>query len=130
MAHILVIDDDDQLRDLLKLLLMSAGHIVSTASEGEEGLRCFCTNPADLVITDIVMPNQEGIETIMKLRSAHPHLGIIAMSGGANYSKTWLAMASKLGASYALAKPFTLPQLTAAVDAVLALRSAPTGSPR
>ena len=68
------------------------------------------------------MPNQEGIETIMKLRAEYPHLGIIAMSGGANQSATWLAMAAKLGADRTLAKPFTTIQLTTAITEVLAAR--------
>lgn len=120
MARILLIDDDTQLRELVAMLLTTVGHVVTTASEGEEGVRLFRANPVDLVITDIVMPNQEGIETIMKLRAEFPGLGIIAMSGGANFSSTWLRMASKLGASRTLPKPFTIPQLTAAVDEVLA----------
>ena len=125
MANILLIEDDDQLRNLLELLLTSAGHVVTTAGEGAEGVKRFRANPADLVITDIVMPNQEGIETIMKLRSQHPRLGIIAMSGGANLSATWLAMAAKLGADRTLAKPFTILQLNEAIAAVLAARPAP-----
>lgn len=125
MARILLIDDDTQLRELVAMLLSTAGHVVTTASEGEEGLKRFRAHPVDLVITDIVMPNQEGIETIMKLRAEFPRLGIIAMSGGANFSSTWLQMASKLGASRTLPKPFTIPQLTAAVDEVLAARRDP-----
>ncbi len=129
MANILLIDDDDQLRELLGMMLTSAGHVVTTASEGAMGMKLFRANPADLVITDIVMPNQEGIETIMKLRAEFPRLGIIAMSGGVTYSPTWLAMAAKLGANRTLAKPFTIPQLTAAVAEVLAARPPPCASP-
>lgn len=120
MAHILLIDDDEQLREMMEMMLIAAGHMVTTAGDGEEGVQRFRSQPADLVITDIVMPNQEGIETIRELRAEYPRVGIIAMSGGANYSGVWLAMASKLGASRTLLKPFTIPQLAEAVAAVLA----------
>ena len=125
MAKILLIDDNNELRELLAMLLTAAGHVVTTASDGAKGVKRFRADPADVVVTDIVMPNQEGIETIIKLRAEFPKLGIIVMSGGAIHSATWLAMASKLGASRTLAKPFTIPQLTAAIDEVLA---APTNS--
>jgi CheY-like chemotaxis protein len=126
MANILVIDDDEQLRELLTTLLTSAGHVVTTAGNGQEGVERFRAEPADLVITDIVMPDQEGIETIIKLRSEYPDLGIIAMSGGASHSATWLSIAAKLGASRTLAKPFPIAQLTEAVTAVLAARPPPS----
>lgn len=129
MAPILLIDDDEQLRKMVEAMLTAAGHVVTTAGDGEEGVQRFRAKPADLVITDLVMPNEEGSETIRKLRSDHPDLGTIVMSGGASFSGIWLAMAAKLGATRTLPKPFTIPQLTETVAAVLALYPAHAAAP-
>ena len=128
MARILLIDDDDLLRELLATTLAHAGHTVHQAAEGGQGCEIFRTTPVDLVITDIIMPGQEGIETILHLRHLNPRLPIIAMSGGATNSKIYLTIAAQLGASHVLAKPFTLDELAAALADLLPPAS-PLASP-
>jgi DNA-binding response OmpR family regulator len=128
MARILLIDDDDPLREVLATTLASVGHIVMQAADGKRGVELFRVEPADLVITDIIMPGQEGIETIVALRRELPSLPIIAMSGGTSYSKFYLEVAAKLGAQRTLAKPFTTTELMQAVSAVLATPPAGSGA--
>lgn len=121
MANILVIDDDDIFRDVLVGALRQAGHTVREAGDGNEGLRLFHEQPAELVLTDIVMPEKEGLDTIRDLRREFPAARIIAMSGGlAHDPKLYLHMAEKFGASAVLAKPFPLTELYKTVDAALA----------
>ncbi len=106
MAKILIIDDDDQFRKMLSQTLVKAGYSVSEASDGSEGIRTFRQDPADLVITDIVMPDKEGIETIMEIRQMAPELKIIAVSGGGRIgSESYLELARKLGAVHTFSKP-------------------------
>jgi len=120
MARILVIDDDTQLRTLLVRVLQQAGHEVADADNGRRGLALVAEYGPELVVTDIVMPEQEGLETIQALRRDHPGLPIIAMSGGAAYgSGAYLQMAGKLGAAATLRKPFDPEDLVAAIEAVL-----------
>ena len=119
MARILVIDDDESLLATLGQLLAASGHIVATAGDGREGAKKFRAQPADLIFSDIFMPNQEGIETIIALHREFPSVAIIAMSGGHTLSKTCLAMAARLGARQTLAKPFTPAQLQDAINAAL-----------
>jgi len=125
MTKILLIEDDEQLREMVRLLLTEAGYLVSLARDGIEGIRRHRTDPADLVLTDIVMPNKEGLETIIELRREYPDLRIVAMSGS-TYSPTWLKTARLLGVQRTLLKPFTIPQLTGAIAEVLADRRAGT----
>lgn len=121
MANILVIDDDDIFRDVLVSALTHAGHRVREATNGVEGLRLFHEQPAELVLTDIVMPEKEGLDTIRDLRREFPQARIIAMSGGlAHDPRLYLHMAEKFGATAVLAKPFNLADLQATVDAALA----------
>lgn len=121
MANILVIDDDDIFRDVLVSALRQAGHAVREAGDGNEGLRLFHEQPAELVITDIVMPEKEGLDTIRDLRREFPAARIVAMSGGlAHDPKLYLHMAEKFGATAVLAKPFQLAELYKTVDAALA----------
>jgi len=122
MARILVIDDDADLRVMLEQTLESAGHEVILAADGKEGVEQYRTKPADLVITDIYMPNQEGLETIIKFRRHFPALAIIAMSGRET-APTMLSIAQKLGAVEVLQKPFVADELLAAVGR--ALRAGP-----
>jgi CheY-like chemotaxis protein len=120
MANILVIDDDDIFRDVLVSALKHAGHSVREATNGVEGLRMFHEQPAELVITDIVMPEKEGLDTIRDLRREFPQARIIAMSGGlAHDPRLYLHMAEKFGAAAVLAKPFNLDELARTVNAAL-----------
>lgn len=121
MANILLIDDDDILRDVLAGALAHYGHVVRQASNGNEGLKSYREQPADLVITDIVMPEKEGLDTIRDLRRDFPNARVIAMSGGlAHDPRLYLHMAGKFGAHAVLAKPFPLADLIRAVDAAMA----------
>lgn len=119
MARILLIDDDELLRDVLAKSLQHAGHAVIQASDGQQGVDLFHATEIDIVITDLVMPVQEGVETIIKLRRENPTLPIIAISGGVTNSRTYLDMAGKLGAKRILAKPFTPSELLQAIAEVL-----------
>ena len=108
MSSILVVDDDLQMREMLQTLLEEENHRVTTADDGTKALHMFQSHPADLVIMDLIMPGQEGIETIMKIKQISPQTPIIAMSGGGiNTPDVYLANAEVLGADRSLHKPFT-----------------------
>ena len=131
MARILVIDDDETLLATLEQLLTLAGHIAVTATDGLQGAKLFRAEPFEVIITDIIMPNREGLETIIMLHREFPEVGVIAISGAVNLSKTYLNMAARLGAHCTLAKPFTTRQLTDAIADTLAAKGSggPTASP-
>jgi DNA-binding response OmpR family regulator len=118
MARILIIDDDPDTRALLEDTLKSARHETFTAADGREGLKQYLASPADLVITDMFMPDQDGFQTIVELRKQFPTLAIIAMSGKAS-AMDILSIAQILGAAEVLQKPFTAAQLLSATDKVL-----------
>ena len=120
MARILLIDDEALVRETLRITLVKAGHAVTTARNGAEGLEIFASEPADLVVTDILMPEKEGIETILSLRKVDPAVGIIAISGGDRSGYDVLDIARRLGADRILWKPFAREELLAAVDELLA----------
>jgi CheY-like chemotaxis protein len=122
MAKILVIDDEEQLRDLLKQMLTRDGHEVTTASDGVEGMRAFEQIQPDVVITDIIMPNKDGIEVITELLCKNAKTAIIAISGGrrAITAEFNLESAELLGVKGILSKPFTREQLREAVHLALA----------
>ncbi|THJ24818.1 MAG: response regulator [Nitrospira sp. CG24E] len=116
MPSILIIDDDDSLRDALHRTLHKEGYIVMEASEGGRGLKQLESSPADLILLDMFMPDKDGLETIGELRRAHPKIPIIAMSGGGSRGTVdVLHVAKKLGVRRTLAKPFTREQLLDAV---------------
>lgn len=122
MAKILIIDDDRRASALFGRILSAAGHQVTLAADGDEGLAAFDGSPAEIVITDLLMPGTEGIETIRELRRRDPRLPIIAISGGGSLDKTdLLNLAERFGANWTLAKPLESKDL---VDAVAALLSA------
>jgi len=106
MALILLIDDDKNLQLLTAELLRSAGHTVDTADDGKPGIALYKARLHDLVITDIVMPDMDGLELIDELRQTEPRPRIIAMSGGHRFSQpVYLPTAKRLGAERILAKP-------------------------
>jgi DNA-binding response OmpR family regulator len=119
MAKILVIDDEPALRTMLRDSL-EPEHAIVEAGNGIEGVRAFAADAFDLVITDIIMPDQEGIETIIEIRKMKPTQKIIAMSGGGR-TKTveFLKIAERLGASQVLKKPFGPSVIRDAVRTVL-----------
>ena len=107
MASILVIEDDDGIRALLRLWLEEAGHTVWETMNGRDGTREFRKAPIDLVITDIYMPLCDGLDVIRRLRRLHAKLPILAISGGSG-TMDYLRMAQSEGASRVLYKPFTV----------------------
>ena len=120
MSRILIIEDDSDVRDMLSDLLTGEGHEVDVAQDGLQGLAIFQRRPADLVITDIVMPEQEGLSTIRQLSKEAPDVPIIAISGGGRVdSMEYLEMASVMGADLTLAKPFSHADILAAVNEFL-----------
>lgn len=120
MTKILLIEDDVQMRSMLSEVLQRNNFDVYEAQDGKIGEEICKKVDFDLVITDIIMPNQEGLETIMILRHYHPKLKIIAMSGGGSAGPdVFLEMASELGADKMLAKPFMQKELLAAIKEVL-----------
>ncbi|MDQ7247638.1 response regulator [Dongia sedimenti] len=124
MATILLIDDEVLVRQSLGHTLTDGGHTVVFAGDGAEGLRQMHAVNPDLVITDIVMPDQEGLETIMELRKISATLPIIAISGGGRGgSLDFLTAASALGATTVLRKPFGGTALLEAVEACLNARA-------
>lgn len=126
MTSILIIEDDDLFREALGDALTERGYTVYRARDGNEGMNLYRVEPTDLVLTDIVMPNQEGTVTIEMLRREFPDVGIIAMSGGlAHDAPLYLKIATALGANRTLKKPFTVETLLEAMQAVLAGRRLP-----
>lgn len=120
MANILVIEDDQRMRQLMKYRLEREGHSVTDAPGGREGLEYFAQHPFDLVITDIIMPDQDGIETITALRERNPEIKIIAVSGGGAVSgHHYLALARKLGAYDIIGKPFRWEDMVRVVEHAL-----------
>lgn len=119
MARILVIDDDARIRLLLRRVLEKDGHQVEEAGDGASGCDRQRAGGFDLIVTDIVMPDQEGVETIRVLKREFPKLPIIAISGGGGQGIDYLAMAKKMGADLVLAKPFGNHDVSAAVAELL-----------
>jgi len=116
---ILLIDDEKPFRAVLTQVLTKAGYDVVEAANGVEGINRFNEKPADMIITDIIMPEKEGIETIIELKKAHPRVKLIAMSGGGWYgTEIDFDMAKKLGA-HTLDKPFALQELLDVVSDLL-----------
>ena len=119
MARILVIDDDPDMRDMVEETLKPTGHEVILAGDGREGVERHRTSAADLVITDLHMPNQNGLETIREFRSRWPEVAIITMSGSIADAGTMLAIAQHLEVVGVLQKPFLGDELIAAVTKAL-----------
>ncbi|HXV73108.1 MAG TPA: response regulator, partial [Sphingomonadales bacterium] len=113
-------DDEQAIRSILRMVLQMAGHNVETAANGEEVLTLARARAFDLIITDIIMPKKEGIETILELKKLHPAIKVIAISGGGRKgSMDFLEVAEKVGASATIAKPFEPDDLVAAVKKCL-----------
>lgn len=120
MTSILLVDDDDEFRAILREVLMQAGYQVEEASDGVQAMKRYGSDPADLVITDLVMPEKEGLELIRELRRLYPDAKIIAISGGGEHgSQDYLKMAAAFGAQRVLSKPFARDEILEAVKQVL-----------
>jgi YesN/AraC family two-component response regulator len=108
LAKILIIDDEEMVRDVLRQTLEREGYHVEAAADGERGLALFQSWRPDLVITDILMPGKEGLETIRELRAEDPDVQIIAISGGGDRGDlNFLRAASMFGAVRTLSKPIS-----------------------
>jgi DNA-binding response OmpR family regulator len=122
MQTILVIDDDKLMCLALAKMLISAGYNVVQASDGEEGLRLYRSQDFDLVITDLIMPDKEGIQIIRELRKENSLVRIIAISAGGRGGATdYLKWARLMGAKQCLTKPIKREDLLGSVESVLAL---------
>ncbi|MCD6598260.1 MAG: response regulator [Bacteroidales bacterium] len=120
MSRVLVIDDEPYILLMLKKLFEKEGFEVDIAINGDEGIRIFSKYPADVIITDIVMPEKEGLETIREFKQTNPDLKIIAISGGGRIdSKEYLDSARLFGASKVFRKPFKQREMVNAVNELL-----------
>ncbi len=121
MARILVIDDDESIQVMLRLMLERAGHEVVEAADGDQAIRLFRKQAANLIITDLLMPEKEGLVAIWELKREHPGLKVIAMSGAS--IEEYLGWAKKLGVQRAFKKPFDNAEMLKAVEDLLSGKS-------
>ncbi|HLG88314.1 MAG TPA: response regulator [Alphaproteobacteria bacterium] len=122
MASVLLIDDDDFTRRTIGRALERQGHRVTATENGRQALKRLRAEPAlaDLVMTDIMMPDMDGLELIRELRSVHPDIKIIAMSGGSSVNRmNFLPTAKMLGAHETLPKPCSGAEIQAAIERLL-----------
>lgn len=123
MARVLIIDDDNLFVKLMVHALTQRGHEVEFALDGLAGSKAFAASRFDVVVCDIIMPEQEGVETIKAMRRQQPDIGIVAISGGLSIARDTnldvLKIAGQFGADVTLKKPFQLSELSAAVDKAL-----------
>ena len=119
MPRILIVEDDEELRLVLTRALARAGYQVIEAKSGVEALKLLRVEPPDVVLTDIVLPDEDGIGLIMKIRTGYPDIPVLAMSGGVANSALYLDIARKLGARSILAKPFRAEQVLQALEEIL-----------
>ncbi len=118
--RVLIVDDDEQIRALLQEVMEWAGFDVAVAENGRVAMRLQEQQPADLVITDLIMPEQEGLETITSLKKVYKGIKIIAISGGGRIGpEAYLPAALELGADRIFSKPFDVQEIVAAVKALL-----------
>ncbi len=120
MARILIIDDERQVRELLRDILEEAGYDVAEASDGQEAMKIQKSEPAELIITDLIMPEKEGIETIRELKQSYPDVRIIAMSGGGVVGPdSYLKIAQGVGAIWTFSKPIKRDELLDGIRGLL-----------
>ena len=130
MTHALIIDDDPAILRALATVLEQAGFTVRTAASGTDGLQALRSGETDLVITDIIMPGGNGVETIAAIRAEFPDIRIVAISGGGEFdipayrpgsitTTAYLAAAQKAGAHALLTKPFRMQDLIAAINTAM-----------
>jgi DNA-binding NtrC family response regulator len=117
----MIVEDDTAVRELLREILERAGHEVLDAGNGKEAMALYKISPADLIITNILMPEKEGLETIQELLREDPEIKIIAISGGGQIGPAdYLEVARRFGATRTFSKPFDRKELLRAVDELLA----------
>lgn len=120
MPKILLVDDDVPFRTMLRTTLTKLGYEVEEAADGAKAMKCFTAAPPDLVLTDLIMPDREGLETIGEIRRLIPNVKVIAMSGGGRINaKDFLIVARYMGANRTLAKPFSTGELAAMLAELL-----------
>jgi DNA-binding response OmpR family regulator len=120
MAGIMIVEDDNDLREMLKLSLLQRKYTIIEASTGKEAIAKFKPTLVDLVVTDIIMPDEDGLKVIMKLKEIKPNIRIIAISGGGKAGPgNYLNLARALGADEIFPKPFSVQSLLAKIDAIL-----------
>jgi CheY-like chemotaxis protein len=116
----MVVEDDSAVKELLREILERAGHEVTAAGNGKEAMALYKKSPADLIITNILMPEKEGLETIQELRRENPDIKIIAISGGGQIGPAdYLEVARRFGATRTFSKPFDRKELLRAVEELL-----------
>ncbi len=120
MASILLVEDDELVRDMLTQMLERASHQVITAANGEEAIEALKNSNPDIMITDIIMPKMSGITLISEVKNRHPKMEIIAISGGGRLDPTgYLDLSESLGASASFEKPVNKAALLMAIDLLL-----------
>jgi len=120
MADILLVEDEDQLRSMLREVLQSAGHKVREAENGKIAMNVFAARPSELVITDLIMPEKEGLEIIRELKRGKTDVKIIAISGGGrNNAQDYLELARRFGADHILSKPFSNREILEVIEKVM-----------
>lgn len=120
MAKVLIIDDEEGICESLSELLTEEGYVVKTARNGKIGLELFSSEPFDVILTDLIMPEQEGMETIRKIIKKDPQAKIIAMSGGGRIGpQDYLSVAKDLGAKEVIRKPLEIDALLKLLGKIL-----------
>jgi CheY-like chemotaxis protein len=120
MPGILIVEDDKELREMLKISLMRYKYTVLEAADGKEAITHFKPSITDLVITDLIMPDEDGLKVIMKLREIKPSLKVIAISGGGKAGPgSYLNLAKALGANAVFSKPFPISDLISKIELLI-----------
>jgi CheY-like chemotaxis protein len=120
MSVILLVDDHENVREMLKTSLVRNKYTVLEASNGKEAIARFKPSVVDLLITDILMPEEDGLKAIMRIRELKPDIKIIAISGGGKAGpNNYLCLAKALGADHTLTKPFSVNELLARVKELI-----------
>ena len=122
MKQILVVDDEASVRLVIRDVLEADGYAVSEAADGEDAFRQIKTQPVDLIVTDLVMPNKNGIDLILELKKEYPNAPVLAISGGGGISGRfdYLKVAELVGAKNIMSKPFDIADLRLTVARMLA----------
>jgi len=125
MIRILIIDDESMVRFSLRRILEGVGYEIAEAENGREGVAMQTASPFDLILTDIIMPEKEGVETVIELKRDFPDVKIIAMSdGGRTRNLDFLKLAQQFGADRIIAKPFAEEELLDAINGCLGAKAA------
>jgi CheY-like chemotaxis protein len=120
MPGVLIVEDDKELREMLKMSLLRSGFTVLEAGNGKEAITHFKPSLTDLVVTDLIMPEEDGLKVVIKLRELKPSIKIIAISGGGKVGPgSYLNLAKALGADAIYSKPFSINDLTTKIEQLL-----------